>query len=190
MAPGAVPVIHYSDDDEEGIEQLTKKSPIDILEDADEYDEYEAIARLHKASGNSNVFENMFAHNQGGYPKDNDYSDDGSRNSATNIDSTSNIENEFNILRYLEDKNEMADDAADHESGFKDGDLNVEKKLDPLFKQEVPLTNLYFDQETSDSHAQSKPTTADQSIPYFPSDMGIRLSSRTELDQRCKADSY
>lgn len=169
MAPGAVPVIHYSDD-EESVGKAVKKPSVGLIDDPDEFDEFETIARLHKASGNGPNFDNMFAHHQADYPKDQDYSDD--CNSATNLDSGSNIENEFNILRYLEDKNELAEDSPDCDATLKSRALQVQKKLDPLFKQEVPLTNLYFDHEDEDTISQPKQTSSDLSIPYFPSELG------------------
>lgn len=184
MAPGAVPVINFLDDD--GTEQMRKNTPMDILDDHDDYDaddDYEDYARLHKRSNSSNNFDNMFSHNQANYNKDQDDSDCASRNSATHVDNSSNAENEFKILMYLEDRNELAEGSHDSDKEYSKaaGKVQVEKKLDTLFKQEVPLTSVYYDKEGNEVITTTKKeSSSEQTKAYYPIEGG-KLNSKSEL---------
>lgn len=180
MAPGAVPVINFSDDDD--IDHHIKSTPIDILDDHDDYeDEYGDLDfnRLHKASSSSNNYDSLFSHNQADFHKDQDDSDCVSRNSAAHVDNGLNVENEFKILMYLEDKNEMVDDAHDSDQSYsKSKGVKVEKRLDNIFKQEVPLTNIYYDNDGKEIISVGKAGSSDQSSTYYPIKGGIFITDQ------------
>ncbi len=171
MAPGAVPVINFSDDDE--LEEITKNNARDLLDhDDDDYDEIEEINRLHKRSESDTNFDSLFNLPRTGYKKD-DHDDSSSSHSGRHIDKDSNADNDFKIFMYLEDKNEIGDESPDSPRDYpnKDKPVQVEKRLDNLFKREVPLSNIYYEKEGEASTSSVKVTTADQSS-YFPTDMG------------------
>lgn len=148
-----------------------QSAPMDILDDEDDYDDY---GRLHKGSTSSNNFDNIFGHNQAGFNKEHDDSDSASRHSATNAENNTNVENEFKILMYLEDRNEMAEDAQDSDHSYnKHKNIQIEKKLDNIFKQEVPLTNIYFDKDGKET--AKKPSSSEQSSQYYAIDGGNNI---------------
>lgn len=181
LAPGAVPVINFSDDDE--LEEITKNNARDLLDQDEDYDELEDIDTFHKRSSSDTNFESLFNHPRNGYRKDHDDSSC-SRNSGQQADKDTN-ENDFKIFMYLEDKNETGDEV--HESPeftAKEKPVQVEKRLDNLFKREVPLSNIYFEKESEQTVSTVKVPTPDQSTSYFPADLGSFSLFRTKLDQR------
>lgn len=123
---------------------------------------------LHKNSQSDFNFDAMFNH-QVRPDQDDSYC---SRNSGQQVDKDSNHENDFKIFMYLEDKNEIGDEGQESPPEFvnKEKQVQVEKKLDNLFKREVPLTNLYYEKE-SEASTTVKVSSVDQSN-YFPTDMG------------------
>lgn len=135
---------------------------------------------MHKNSQSDINFDALFSHAR------NDHDDSScSRNSGQHLDKDSNAENDFKIFMYLEDKNENGDESQESPREFAGKDqqpVQVEKKLDTLFKREVPLTNLYFEKEGESTSSTVKVTSSDQSN-YFPPEMGRRGLSRTQSDQ-------
>jgi hypothetical protein len=172
MAPGAVPVIHFSDDESDN--HRMNGTPMDILDDQDEFEGDYDFNRMHKGSTSSNNYDNLFGHHDGHYHKDHDDSESASRNSDKHVDHNSNAENEFKILMYLEDKNEMNEDSQDSDNSYSNAKgVQIEKKLDGLFKQEVPLTNIYYDSSGKEIVTIVKPGSSDQAGPYYPIEGGI-----------------
>lgn len=169
MAPGAVPVINFSDDDE--LEEITKNNARDLLDQDEDYDEIEELNILHKKSHSDINFDALFTHTRNDH---NDHDDSScSRNSNHHVDKDSNAENDFKIFMYLEDKNENGDESQDSPRDLptKDKPVQVEKRLDNLFKREVPLANIYYEKEGEASAVNVKVTSADQTN-YFTTDMG------------------
>ena len=168
---GAVPVINFSDDDD--IEEITKNNARDLLDQDDDYDMINEINSMHKRSNSDSNFETVFSHQINGYNKNDDSSC--SRNSEQHVDKDSNADNDFKVFMYLEDKNEVGDDEPQSKSKFntKENPVQVEKKLENLFKREVPLNNIYYDKEGEQLATTVKVINADQSN-YFPNDMGNR----------------
>lgn len=171
FAPGAVPVINFSDDDE--MEEITKHNGRDLFDQDDEFDEIERLNRLHKRSNSDTNYEALFSRPHDGYNKDHDHDD--SSNSDKHVDKDSQADNDFKIFMYLEDKNEILDEGQDSPPDYaaKEKPVQVEKRLDNLFKREVPLANIYYDKEGEPSTSSVKVATADQTS-YFPTDMGKR----------------
>ena len=82
---------------------------------------------------------------------------------------------------YLEEKNEMTEENSEKEVGNnKDKAIHIEKKLDYLFRREVPLNNIYFDKEGEQNPSTIKPAAPEQASNFFPTDMGkLQLIDRT-----------
>lgn len=168
--PGAVPVINYSDDDD--IEELTKNNARDMGADHEEdYEDEQEDRRDYQKRVESDLnFENLFSNGRKNYHKENDDSGS-SRNSV--VENHSNVENEFKILMYLEEKNEMTDENPLRELvNNKDKAVHVEKKLDYLFRREVPLNNIYFDKEGEQTPSIIKPAASEITSNFFQTDMG------------------
>lgn len=148
-------------------------------EDDEEIDIDEGYTRRHRRSLSDSNFETFFANHRNSTLKENqDDSGCFSRNSANHVDSASNdhdkgnlknLESDFKVLMYLEDKNEAEEDnlpAVPEQP-------KVEKKLDSLFRQEVPLNNIYYDAEPQPSTNTSKvPQQKDGGMNFFGNDMG------------------
>lgn len=159
-------MINFSDDDD--IEEITKNNARDLLDQDEDYDEIEELNILHKKSQSDINFDALFSHAR------NDHDDSScSRNSGQHVDKDSNAENDFKIFMYLEDKNENGDESQEspREAAGKDKQVQVEKRLENLFKREVPLTNIYYEKEGEASNSTVKVTTSEPTN-YFSTDMG------------------
>lgn len=153
----------------------------DEEEEEEEEEQFRNYPRRHRRSMSDPHFEAYFSNQRGSSAKENDDSN-ASRNSNNNQDAQENdqdkhqlnhVDNEFKILMYLDEKNEADDDGPDHESGSKEKNMQVEKKLDFLFRQEVPLTDLYYDHDGQQSSGNKQPQAVSDNInSFFSTDMG------------------
>lgn len=168
------------------------------LDDDDDLDHNYPNQRRRSLSDSN--FEAFFATNRNNSAKENDDSSV-SRNSINNMDSASNeqskahhkdSDNEFKILMYLDEKidNDHEEDEpaehhdTEHDEVTKDKNVQVEKKLDFLFRQEVPINDLYFEAPESRTQPASKPQQGGQPEginSFFSNDMGMNsVTFRTE----------
>lgn len=157
--------------------------------DFDDPDQGAGFPRRHKRSLSDPNFETYFNHRNSSAKEHDDSSDHNSMNHIMDSDSPAqeklnlkNRENEFKILMYLDEKNDADDDSDHHdheeESGNKEKNIQVEKKLDFLFRQEVPLSDIYYDNDSQPTAATKPPQAQSDNInSFFSNDMGkIELS--------------
>jgi hypothetical protein len=112
-----------------------------------------------------------------------------SRNSSTPMDSASqeqeknaikSSDHDLKVLMFLDEKNENEDEQAENENEAepdqeetKESRLHIEKKLDYLFTQEVPMNNLYYE-ETQSAPLTSTKAHSETMGNFFTPDMGSR----------------
>ena len=154
---------------------MSQPEIMDFDDDEDQNNDYPIPRRRSLSDSN---FEAFFATKRNGSAKEHDDSSV-SHSSANNQDSASNeqskarhkdSDNEFKILMYLDEKidNDHDDEEhaehhdTDHDEATKDKNVQVEKKLDFLFRQEVPINDLYFEAGEQRQQAASKPLQGGQ----------------------------
>jgi hypothetical protein len=108
-----------------------------------------------------------------------------SRNSNTPMDSGSqeqeknaikSNDHDLKVLMFLDEKNENEDEQAENEAEpdqeeTKESRLHIEKKLDYLFTQEVPMNNLYYE-ETQSAPQTSTKAHSETMGNFFSPEMG------------------
>lgn len=108
-----------------------------------------------------------------------------SRNSGTPLDSASqeqeknaikSSDHDLKVLMFLDEKNENEDEQAENEpeadaEEAKESRLHIEKKLDYLFTQEVPMNNLYYEEPQAAPQASTK-AHSEALGSFFTPDLG------------------
>lgn len=109
--------------------------------------------RKHRRSMSDQNFESMFGGERPGSHKggDQNNSSDSLGHSEGQADqSERNHDQDLNVLKYLDDKNDLDEEYAAGATGEEQAvGMHVEKKLDNIFKQEVPLGSLFADPDSS-----------------------------------------
>lgn len=98
-----------------------------------------------------------------------------------------NSDHDFKVLMYLDEKNDgdieedlEGDQELDHEA-TKEGKVQVEKKLEFLFRQEVPLNSVYYDEGPSNPPPTATKSQSENIGSFFTPEMGRILSLELSL---------